>query len=96
MSETFDVAHIRHQGQDVILVVVSRNFGALTPDGQEDAYNAIQDCATDAGLAGTVALAWSGAGGRLRTYGPTAWSGFLRSLTPGFVRANINRKLTCG
>lgn len=95
MSETFDVAHINHQGVDVILVVVSSAFGTMSTASKNDALSALQVCARAAGLRGTVVAVWN-SGGRVMSVGPTGWEGFQRSLTWPFVAANINRKLTCG
>ena len=96
MSETFQVAHVQEQGQQVILILVSPAFSRLGSSQQQQQYGALQRCATASGMAGTVALVWDAGGGRVGTYGPTRWQGFLESLDPLTVQASINKKLTCG
>lgn len=95
MSQTFQVAHVREQGQQVILIVVNSAFGRMGSSEQQRQYAALQRCATAAGMAGTVALVWED-GDRLVTYGPTQWQAFLQSLDPLTVQASINKQLTCG
>lgn len=96
MAETFQVAHVREQGQQVILIVVNSSFGRMGTSEQQQQYAQLQLCATNAGMAGTVALVWDAGGGRLGTYGPTQWQRFLQSLSPLTVQSSINKKLTCG
>lgn len=96
MATTFEVAHFRHQGQDIILIVVDASFARKSSSDKQKTYAALQACASSAGLAGTVALAWNAGSGRMEFYGPSAWNRFLASLDPYTVATNINRKLTCG
>lgn len=96
VATTFEVAHIRQQGQDIILIVVDASFARKSSSDQQSTYAALQACASNAGLAGTVALAWDGGSGRMKFYGPSAWNQFLASLDPNTLAANINKKLTCG
>jgi hypothetical protein len=93
---TFEVAHIREQGQDIIIVVVDRSFGSKTNSQQNLVKADLQRCATTAGLAGTLVPVWDAGGGRMGFLAPTQWHAFFRSLTLGHVAANINRRLTCG
>lgn len=90
---TFEVAYIRHQGQDVILVVVSPTFGSRSSTDQAQTLGGLEIAAHQAGLAGHVALVWNN-GGRVMSYGPQQWSGFLQSLTWPLIAANVNRSLT--
>lgn len=53
-------------------------------------------CASQAGLAGTVALVWNAGAGRMGYLAPPQWQPFFRSLSLSRVAANINRSLTCG
>ena len=93
--ETFEVAHVREQGVDLIITVVSPSFGHKSNSDQESATLALQACAESAGLAGTVVPVWEESGGRLRFYAPTRWHSFFQSLDPLTLAASINRKLTC-
>jgi hypothetical protein len=92
--ETFEVAHINVQGQNVILIVVSPSVGSRSSQDQAALLATLESRAHQAGLAGHVALVWN-SGGRVMSYGPRAWSGYLQSLTWYDVAANVNRSLTC-
>lgn len=92
----FQVAHIREQGQQIIIVVVADDFHHRASIEQNEAWRAIQRCASGAGLAGTVALVWDAGGGRMGFLAPDAWQPFFRSLNLAVVARNINRQLTCG
>lgn len=85
----YDVAHIREQGQDMIIVLVSH-------EPTEVQQSQLQRCATAAGLAGTVVPVWTDPFGHLHFRAPVLWHGFFESLSPEFINANINRTLTCG
>jgi len=93
---TFQVAHLREQGQDIIIVVVDRSFGLKTQAEQNEVCAALQSCASAAGLAGTVVPVWDSGGGRMAFLAPPPWTPFFRSMTLAAVAANINRELTCG
>lgn len=90
----FQVAHFQEQGQQVIAVFVDWTFGAKGSNEQSDIYDAIQLCASSAGLAGTVMLVWQ-SGGRMSFYGPERWSPFFRTIGWNNLVVNINRELTC-
>jgi hypothetical protein len=92
---TYDVAHIREQGIDLIIVLVDPSFGYKTHQEQQRIADALQECATAAGLAGTVVPVWDAGGGRLGFFAPPNWHPFFSSKDLTFVAANINRKLTC-
>jgi hypothetical protein len=91
----YDVAHVRVQGTDVILIVVGPAFGRQSKSEQGKALMGFQLAANRAGLRGQVAVVWD-QGGRLAFFGPRNWEGFLRSLTWFWIGTNINRKLTIG
>lgn len=84
---TFDVAHIREQGQDIIIVVVDRQ-----PSKADIRF--LQLCANSAGLRGTVVPVWDSCG-RMAFLAPSQWHPFFRSLTWDLVLASVNRQLTC-
>lgn len=93
---TFDVAHLREQGQDIIIVVVNRSFGSRPRSEQNEICESLQKCALSAGLVGTVVPVWNAGGRRMGFWAPRPWHPFFRSLTLASVAANISRKLTCG
>ena len=93
-NKTYEIAHIREQGQDMIIVPVTSSVGSKNQQQQNEIKNSLQLFATDAGLAGMVCLVWS-SGNRFGFLAPSQWHGFFRSIDMRFVAANINKKLTC-
>jgi len=92
---TYDVAHIKEQGIDLIIIVVDSSFGLKTPGEQQKMTVALQECATAAGLAGTVVPVWDAGAGQMGFFAPTNWRAFFSSIDLAFVATNINRELTC-
>lgn len=92
---SYEIAHLREQGNDMILIPLEDRFGHLSTDEQQAQISRLQACAVSAGLRGAVAVFWK-QGGQWRFMGPQQWQGFLRSVTPQMLRANLNKKLTCG
>ncbi|MEQ9416347.1 MAG: hypothetical protein RJQ08_02235 [Salinisphaeraceae bacterium] len=90
----YDIAHLRHQGQDIIIVPVEDVFENYTQDEQMELRDSLQFYAQDADLRGTVCIVWQ-RGNRLRFLAPKPWWPFFESIDMHFVRANINRRLTC-
>lgn len=96
MSTTFKVAHLREQGQDMVIVLVSSSFGRRSSDEQAEIAAELQACATSAGLRGEVVPVWDGGGGRLAFLAPREWHPFFQSISLQDVAASINGNLTCG
>jgi hypothetical protein len=94
--ETYEVAHIHEQGQDMIIIPVQSSFGQRPTATQNEIVSSLQLCASAAGLKGTVVPVWDAGGGRMGFLAPTPWHPFFRSIDLQFVARNINRKLTCG
>jgi len=92
----FDVAHIREQGQDMIIVPLGREFQHRTQAEQEDTLDALQSCARSARLAGTVVAVWDAGGGRMAFIAPQPWHPFFRSLDLNAVLRSINKRMRCG
>jgi len=95
MSTTFDVAHFRTQGQDVIAVCVTSQFGMKSNLEQNRILNALQFRANAAGLKGTVVPVWDAGGGRMGFLAPSQWRSFFGSIGLADIAANINRQLRC-
>jgi hypothetical protein len=91
---TFDVAHIRQQGVDLIIIPLDSNFRFKTPHQQDEAVGQLQARATSAGLAGTVVPVWDSGGGRMAFRAPRPWHPFFRSLNLAVVATNINKSLS--
>jgi hypothetical protein len=93
---SFDVAHIREQGVDLIVVPLDRSFGYKSAADQNQISAELQACAASAGLAGTVVPVWEDGSGRMMFLAPHSFHPFFQSINWEFVAANINRNLTCG
>jgi hypothetical protein len=93
-TETYKIAHIREQGQNMIIIPVASSVNCKTQNQQNELLNTLQYFARDAGLAGTVCLVWE-VGNRLSFLAPSQWHGFFRSMNMRFVSQNINKNLTC-
>ena len=88
----FDVAHVREQGVDLIIVPLNDAFGHRSKPDQEAVIDELQVRATSAGLAGTVVPVWN-SGGRMAFIAPHAWHPFFKSLSLAAVGQSINREL---
>jgi hypothetical protein len=89
----FAVAHVREQGQDMIIVPMKREFGLKAESEQHQLIGELQQVARKAGLAGTVVTVWEASRGRMAFIAPRPWHPFFRSIGLSWVAANINRKL---
>jgi hypothetical protein len=89
----FKVAHLRQQGQDMIVVPLESSFGNKTSHDQRQMISSLQIHARAAGLAGTVIPVWDGGGGRMQFIAPQPWHPFFRSLNLRSVFSNINKDL---
>jgi hypothetical protein len=92
----FKLAHIHHQGVDLIIIPLDSSFGHKTKPEQHKVIASLQLSATSAGLRGTVVPVWDAGVGRMAFIAPQNWHPFFSSINMGFVAANINRELTCG
>ena len=90
----FDVAHIRQQGQDMIIVPMRSDFGQKAPGEQANIESALEFAAHRASLAGHVVTVWDAGGGRMAFRGPSQWRAFLSSISLRWVGANINKHIT--
>lgn len=93
---TFQVAHLREQGQDIIIVLVDTSFGYKSQQEQNEVCASLQACASRAGLAGTVVPIWDAGGGRMQFLAPEPWVPFFQSMSLADFAASVNRELTCG
>ncbi|MDH1068459.1 hypothetical protein N5B96_02960 [Acinetobacter johnsonii] len=95
MSNKFKIAHLREQGQDMIIVPLENNFEHKTSSEQSDFIDALQHYASSAGLAGTVVPVWQH-GRSMKFIAPQPWHPFFKSLSWNVVIRNLNKELTCG
>lgn len=92
----YDIAHIREQGNQMIIVPLDHSYGYKSNQEQNDICSALQVCATSAGLAGRVVTVWDAGGGRMGFLAPTPWHPFFSSISLQDVFASINKTLKCG
>jgi hypothetical protein len=87
------IAHIREQGQDIIIVPLDASFGYKSQDDQQDTIDELQFRTHSAGLAGQVVPVWNSGGGRMAFIAPRPWHPFFQSLNLNAVLASVTREL---
>src|SRR6478609_10460972 len=91
---TFQVAYLRRDGQDVIIVPVDRSFGQRSPAEQARIQEAFQKSAAAADMPGVVVPVWEDASGRMAFRAPPPWHDFLKSIDMVYVATALNRSLS--
>ena len=91
---TFEVAHIREQGVDLIVIPLKASFRHKTSREQNEVCASLQYAASDAGLAGTVVPVWDNGSRRMGFLAPQNFHPFFKSINMAVVAQNINKKLT--
>lgn len=89
-----NVAHLRQQGQDMIIVPLESSFGNKSNSDQQAAIAELQMRARGAGLAGRVVPVWDSGSGRMAFIAPSPWHPFFQSINLHVVAANINKTLS--
>ncbi len=92
---TYKIAHIRKQGQDIIIVPLETRFHNVPAAEKASFQRALQRCAIQHGLKGPVCLVWEH--GRRFYYINLSqpWKTFCKTLAMAYVFRNINKKMTC-
>lgn len=90
---SFNVAHVKEQGQNMLLFPLDSSFDHKPETDQKAVVAELEMRAHRAGLAGRAAAIWE-SGGRTHTLGPPSWAGFLRSLSMRAVLASVNKKIS--
>jgi len=90
---TIKIAHLREQGQDIIIVPLDRRFDFASDRDQQATVREIRIAAASAGLAGTVAVIWK-SGSRMKFIAPLPWHQFFRRIDIDHVYRNLNRSLS--
>ena len=91
---TFQVAHLRRDGQDVIIVPVDRFFGVRSSAEQARIQEAFQRSAVAADMPGVVVLVWEDASGRMAFRAPPPWHVFFESIDMVYVATDLNGSLS--
>jgi hypothetical protein len=89
----FDVAHVKEQGVNLIIIPLNSSFGHKPNATQHGIIADLQRHATAAGLAGTVVPVWDSGGGRMSYIAPRNWHPFFQGLSLRAVAANVNKEL---
>jgi hypothetical protein len=90
---SFKVAHIREQGQNMLLFPLDRTFGLKTAAEKNSILAELEVRAQRAGLAGRAAVFWE-SGGSTYSLGPRPWNSFLRSMNLRTVLASVNKSIS--
>jgi hypothetical protein len=90
----FDIAHIREQGVDMIIVPLDQSFDYQSDAEKHAAIRDLQMRCRGAGLAGTVVPVWLNAIGTMMFIAPRPWHAFFQSITWAWIGMNINRSLS--
>lgn len=93
MIKTYKIAHIREQGQDMIIFPLDRSFGNLSASNQNAELDNLERAAHNARLAGRAVCYWQ-QGSQTRFIGPPQWKPFLQCFTFQTVLSLVNKKLT--
>ena len=91
---TFQVAQLKRDGQDVIIVPVDRSFGNRSPSEQARIQEAFQRSAAAADIPGVVVPVWEDASGSMAFRAPPPWHEFLKSIDMVYVATALNRNLS--
>jgi hypothetical protein len=86
---SYKVAHLREQGQDMIIVPLDSSFGRKPSSEQNAFMDELQVRANSAGLRGRVAAVWSGG-----FWAPNPWHPFFRTFSVRHAQANINQEIS--
>jgi hypothetical protein len=89
----FKVAHIREQGNGMIIAPLNSSFGSHGARDQSAFIFELENRAHAAGLAGSIAVVWDSGGGLMRFIAPRPWAPFFRSIDLDWVRSNINKTI---
>lgn len=90
---SFKVAHLNHQGTDLIIVPLESSFGLKSNQDKQSVIADLQLHANAAGLKGTVVPVWA-MGARMEFIAPPSWHPYFKSISLAYVQANLNREIS--
>jgi CheY-like chemotaxis protein len=88
-----NVAHVREQGVDLVIVLLDTDLGRQSPDAQLAKLEALRAAAAEARLGGEVVPVWDIGDGRMGFIAPPGYHPYFKSISLDLVRANLNRTL---
>src|SRR5690349_6878944 len=89
----FEIAHIKEQGVDIIIVPLHPTFASLDQVEKTRLLRVLQQGAKTSGLLGTVVPIWEVGVRGMAFLAPPPMHPFFLSIDLVFVEANINRQL---
>lgn len=89
---TFQIAHVREQGEDIIFILLDQSFARQTDESQAAQIAELQERANSAGLSGIVVPCWYEIH-RWHFVGPPQWRALFESIPPGWVKQRLNHNL---
>jgi hypothetical protein len=90
----FEVAHIKEQGVNLLIVPLASTFGRLSSTEQNARTRQLQIRANAAGLAGTVVTVWDAGDSRMGFLAPTGYFPFLSGLSLSHVQQSLNKEIS--
>ena len=91
---SYHIAHIKEQGQDMIIVPLDPSFGNKSNQQQQAFRLEIQARAQAAGLAGIVVLIWKHGNNGTRFIAPNNWTPFFKGLPFNVALSSRNKILS--
>lgn len=90
----YNVAHVRHQNSNMVIVVVGPGFFNGSRADQNRWFTGIEQCVKSLNYAGQTLLVGN-VNGRFYFHGPNSWHNFLRTINMNWVNARINKWISC-
>ena len=96
--KTYQVAHLKIQDQDMIIVPMdSAQMICADVISRNKTQEYIQSCASSAGLAGIVCLVWADHDSRTKFIAPKVWHPYFeKNVTVEWAIHNRNKSISCG
>jgi hypothetical protein len=91
----FEVAHLKIQGVDVVIIFLGREFDHKAESEQAQIHQSLQVCSAQAGLRGNVVLIWEDVFGRPKFRAPQNQRAFFKTVNVAELYAQRNKRLTC-
>ena len=91
----FQIAHLNIQGNDLIIVPLSRRFAQKPRAERDQTIREFQHAAKKAGLKGTIVPIWPN-GDELQFIAPRPWHPFFRGISWPWIEMNLNKEILVG
>src|ERR1035437_298788 len=91
---SFKIAHIKEQGNDLIIIPLESSFGSMSAKDQAAMVADLQAHPTEEKLSGKVVPVWDAGAGRMGFIAPKPWQPFFNSLRLSQVGLSLNKELS--